>query len=90
MFFNRDMDENQSPKKPQSKRGSRGPTRMKRLAKRRAAGKKTAVDIDVNTGMASGPNTEDFHSYLGVLSRERISILTNSWDEVSEVDRSML
>jgi len=56
MFFNRDMDENQSPKKPQSKRGSKGPTRMKRLAMRRAAGKKTAVDIDVNIGMASGLN----------------------------------
>jgi len=29
-------------------------------------------------------------SYLGVISRERLSILINSWDEVSEVDRNMI
>jgi len=64
---------------------------MKRLAKKRATGdKKPVVDIDVNTGVAFGPHANEFYSYLGVVSRERLSILINTWDEVSEVDRNML
>jgi len=57
---------------------------------RHAADEKTPVDIDVNTGVASGPNAETFSSYLGVVSRERLSILINSWDDVYEVDQNML
>ena len=66
---------------------------MKRLALRRAAGDKTRVDIDVNTGVAFGRKADEFMSYLGylgVVSRERLSILINSWDEVSEVDRNII
>jgi len=36
------------------------------------------------------PKANEFMSYLGVVSRERLSILINSWDEVSEVDRNMI
>jgi len=57
---------------------------------KRAAGEKTRVDIDVNTGVAFGSHVEEFVSYLGVVSRERLSILINSWDKVSEVDRNMI
>ena len=63
---------------------------MKRLVKKRVTGVKTPVDIDVNTGVAFGPNADEFNSYLGVVSHKRLSILINSWDEVSEVDRKML
>jgi len=63
---------------------------LKRLALRRAAGEKTRVDIDVNIGVAFVPKAYDFMSYLGVVSRERLSILINSWGEVSEVDRNMI
>ena len=63
---------------------------MKRLALRCAAGEKTRVDIDVNTGVTFDPNVDEFNSYLGVLSCERLSILINSWDDASEVDRNML
>ena len=63
---------------------------MKRLALRRVAGEKTHVDIDVNTGVTFGPKADEFMSYIGVVSRERLSILINSWDEVSEVDRNMI
>jgi len=84
------MDDNQTPIRPRSGRGNKGPTRLKRLSLRRAAGEKTRLDIDVNTGVASGPNVETFNCYLGVFSRERLSILINSRDDVSEVDRNML
>ena len=40
--------------------------------------------------MAFGLKADEFLSYLGVVSRERLSILINSWDEVSEVDRNMI
>ena len=84
------MDDDQTPLKPRSGRGSRGPTRLKHLSSRPVACEKTPVDIDVNTGVAFGPKADEFMSYLGVVSRERLSILINSWDEVSEVDRNML
>ena len=63
---------------------------MKRLALKRVVGEKTRVDIDVNTGVTFGLNAYEFMSYLGVVSRERLSILINSWDDVSEVDRNMI
>jgi len=80
------MDDDQTPIRPRSRRGIKGPTRLKCLALRRAASEKTRVDIDVNTTVAFGPEADEFMSYLGVVSRERLSILINSWDEVSEVD----
>ena len=57
------MDDDQTPVRPRSGRGSRGPTRLKRLALRRVAGEKTCVDIDVNTGVAFGPKADEFMSY---------------------------
>jgi len=63
---------------------------LKGLSLRRAVGEKTHVDINVNTKVAYGLNVEMFNNYLGVVSRERLFILINSWDEVSEVDRNML
>ena len=63
---------------------------MKCLTLKRVAGEKTRVDIDVNTGVAFGPKADEFMSYLGVVSRERLSILINSWDQVPEVDRNMI
>ena len=71
------MDDDQTPIKPRSERGSRGPTRLKHLALRRVVGEKTRVDIDVNTGVAFGPKANEFMSYLGVVSRERLSVPTS-------------
>jgi len=84
------MDKDQTPIRPRSRRGSRGPTRLKRLSLRHVVSEKRRVDIDVNTGVAFGPNAETFNNYLGVVSRDRLSILINSWDEVSKVDQNML
>jgi len=84
------MADNQTPIRPQYGRGSRGPTRLKRVSLRCSNGEKTPVDLDINTRVASGPNVEMFRSYLGVVSHERLSILINSWDDVSEIDQNML
>jgi len=40
--------------------------------------------------MLSGHYADVFKSYLGMLARERISILTLSFDLVTEVDREMI
>jgi len=71
------MDDDQTSIKSLSGRGSRGLTRLKNLALKRVTGEKTHVDIDVNTGVAFGPNADEFMSYLGVVSRVRLSILIN-------------
>jgi len=63
---------------------------LKCLAFKRVVGEKTRVDIDVNTRVAFGPQADEFMSYLRVVSRERLSILINSWDVVSKVDRNMI
>jgi len=46
-------------------------------------GKKISLPIDVNTGVANGPNVKNFNNYLRVVAHERISILTDSWDHVT-------
>jgi len=58
------------------KRSDRGATRLKSLLKKLGSGKKTPVDVDVHTSRAIGPNAEIFHTYLGIVAREKISILT--------------
>jgi len=86
------MDDNQIPISyiPSFGQAIRVPTRLKRLSLTRVSGEKTFVNIDVNIGVTSNPNVETFNNYLGVVARERLSILFNSWDDVSEVDRNML
>jgi len=59
-----------------TKRPIRGVTRLRELLIRRAKGQKTHVDINVDTGEPSGRYGDVFKSYLGMLARERISILT--------------
>jgi len=56
-----------------TKRPTRGATRLKELLIRGVKGQKTHVDINV------------FKSYLGMLARERISILTQSFDHVGKI-----
>jgi len=84
------MDDDQTPIRLWSEWGNIGPTRLKRLSLRCVAGEKTHVDINVNIRVASSPNVETFNNYLWVVSRESLSILINSWDDVSKVDRNML
>ncbi|BAU02103.1 hypothetical protein VIGAN_11153000 [Vigna angularis var. angularis] len=71
-------------------RPTRGATRCRQLELRRNAGERTPMIIDVVTGVASGPNADEFRSYLGVLAHDRISILTSSFDHVSKVDRNLI
>jgi len=60
------MVDDQTPIKPRSERGSKGPIRLKRLSLKRVAAEKIRVDIDVNTGVAFGSNAYSFKRYLGL------------------------
>ena len=51
---------------------------------------KISLSIDVTTGVATGPYAKKFRSYLKVLSCERIFILTESSDHVTEHERNMI
>ena len=91
-IFHRHMAD-RSPSPPQSPKHAnpiRKATRLKDLAKRRANGRKTFVDIDVRTSIAGGPNSKIFQSYLGVLVREHISILVPYWEDVPEMQKNLL
>ena len=72
------------------RRSTWGPTRLRHLSLKRASVDKTPVTIDVSTRVVSGPNVVTFTNYLGVVAREKISILTLSWDLVTKVNRNML
>jgi len=48
------------------------------------------VDVNVHTGRATRPNAEIFHTYLGIVAREKISILAQSWDHVTEHERNII
>jgi len=75
--FHRYMVEHHTSSKDEAptKRPTRGATRLRQLLIRRAKGQKTHVDINVDTGMPSARSADVFKSYLGILERERISIL---------------
>jgi len=63
---------------------------LRKLLIRRANGHKTHVDINVDTRMPRGRYADVFKSYLEMLARERISILTSSFNHVTKVDRDMI
>lgn len=86
--LNRHMDDlsahSQSGLDTQStnRKRKRGPTQMKKLAV--IDGQRIPIEFDQLTGKPSGENKTKFKSYLGFLSRSKISILPNEWDSVDE------
>ena len=68
----------------------RGPTRLKNMFKKITKDDKIPLSIDIHTGVPTGQHAKKYRSYLGVLSRERISILTQSWDHVTDHEKNMI
>ena len=50
---------------------------------------KIPLSIDIHTGVTTGQYAKKYRSYLRVLSRERIFILTESWDHVTDYEKNM-
>nr|KYP39336.1 hypothetical protein KK1_039363 [Cajanus cajan] len=53
-------------------------------------GQKIEINVDPNTGTASGPNSVQFASYLGTLARDKISILVPHWKEVPQATKDLI
>ena len=79
-----------SEDKAPTKRPTRGATRLRHLLIRRGNGQKTPVDINVDTIMPTGRYADIFKIYLGMLARDKRSILTTSFDHVTKVDRELI
>jgi len=63
---------------------TRRSTRLRRLTLRMLDQPRSTVNIDAATGRGLGPHKEIFHNYLGVLAREKMPIVHNSWKDVPE------
>ncbi|XP_028201789.1 uncharacterized protein LOC114385965 [Glycine soja] len=78
-----------SPPRPDSptettKKKTRQTTRMRRLTAKSLDQPRPTVHINPSTGRGSGPHKEKFHSYLGVVAREKIPIVHTTWKDVPE------
>ena len=73
-----------------SQKKSKEPTRLRDVTASRLGGLKVVVDLDPQTGRASGPNRAVFVSYLGVLARTKVSILVPTWDHVTESEKNTI
>lgn len=71
-------DSNSTQKK--SRRG----TRMTKLLQKCKDGDKLSIDFDQSTGLPIGHNRKAFIGHVASLARDKVSILTNEWDEVHE------
>ncbi|XP_028229105.1 uncharacterized protein LOC114409730 [Glycine soja] len=65
-------------------RNTRKSTRLRRLTVRSLDHPRPTVQVDAATGRGSGPHKEKFHNYLGVVAREKIPIVHNSWKDVPD------
>ncbi|KAL5158569.1 Protein LOW PSII ACCUMULATION 3, chloroplastic [Glycine soja] len=74
---------------PQPKK-TRQSTRLRRLTLRSLDQPRPIVNVDPATGRASGLEKQKFHSFLGVVAREKIPIVHNNWKNVPETLKDMV
>jgi len=72
-----------NPLKVTSKK-TRQATRLRRLTTRSLNHPRLLVSVNPATGRGSGPHKEKFHSYLGVVAREKIPIVHATWNDVQD------
>ena len=65
-------------------RKSRQSTMLRRLTLRTKNHPRPTTNVDPVTGRGSGPHKEKFHNYLGVVAREKNSIVHRNWKDVLE------
>ncbi|KAL5172413.1 hypothetical protein HKD37_16G045177 [Glycine soja] len=74
---------------PQPKK-TRQSTHLRRLTLRSLDQPRPIVNVDPATGRASGPEKQKFHSFLGVVAREKIPIVHSNWKNVPETLKDMV
>ncbi|KAL5158700.1 putative 3,4-dihydroxy-2-butanone kinase [Glycine soja] len=73
----------ENPVEVTSKR-TRQSTRLRSLTTRSLDNPRPVVNVNPATGRGSGPHKEKFHSYLGVVTREKIPIVHANWNVVPD------
>ena len=48
------------------------------------------VTVDAAIGQGLGPHKERFHSYLGVVAREKVPIVHNNWKDVPDTLKELV
>ncbi|KAL5180951.1 hypothetical protein HKD37_01G001978 [Glycine soja] len=71
-------------------RNTRRSTRLRMLTRRTLDQPRPIVTVDAATGRGSGPHKEKFHSYLGVVAREKFPIVHNSWKDVPDTLKELV
>ncbi|KAH1202841.1 hypothetical protein GmHk_17G049205 [Glycine max] len=71
-------------------RKTRQATRLRRLTARTLEQARATVSVNLATGRGSGPHNDQFHSYLGVVARDKIPIVHASWNDVPETLKNMI
>ncbi|KAL5154213.1 hypothetical protein HKD37_19G053618 [Glycine soja] len=71
-------------------RNTRRSTRLRMLTRRTLDQPRPIVTVDAATGRGSGPHKEKFHSYLGVVAREKVPIVHNSWKDVPDTLKELV
>ena len=70
-----------------SKPKTRQATRLRKLTARTLDQPRPIVNVNPNTGRGSGPEKEKFHSYLGVVAREKIPIDKDIFSKIKRAIR---
>ena len=71
-------------------RKTRQATRLRRLTARTLDQARATVSVNPATGRGLGPHKDQFHSYLGVVARDKIPIVHASWNDVPETLKNMI
>ncbi|KAH1222365.1 hypothetical protein GmHk_12G035542 [Glycine max] len=71
-------------------RKTRQATRLRRLTARTLEQARATVSVNPATGRGSGPHKDQFHSYLGVVARDKIPIVHASWNDIPETLKNMI
>ena len=78
-----------NPVQVTSKR-TRKSTRLKSLTTISLDNPRLVVNINPTAGRGSGPHKEKFHSYLGVVAREKIPIVHSNWNLVLDDQKNLI
>ncbi|KAL5146583.1 hypothetical protein HKD37_06G016406 [Glycine soja] len=73
-----------------SRNTTRWSTWLRMLTRKTLDQPRPTVTVDATTGRGSGPHKKKFHSYLGVVAREKVPIVHNSWKDVPDTLKELV
>ncbi|KAL5146624.1 hypothetical protein HKD37_06G016432 [Glycine soja] len=65
-------------------------TRLQSLATRPPGAKRPVVNIDPTTGKADGPHKKKLRTYLGIVTRDKVDVIYETWKEVPATQKDLI